>query len=125
METATFTIAQLINEVIRLANENPNYVYPAKIDEHRGRICSYLASEEQPACIFGKAIANLGVQLQDWHDGTGIVTVLRNLGVQFNGHQELWMKSVQNAQDGGVPWGTALKSANQNWPGVLDTSVIG
>lgn len=110
-EQIPFTFEQLRDEVIKLANERPDYIYPAQCDEHNKK-CFYIASGDVPACIFGEAMARLGFDVPEWCEGTNIATVLTNLGVSFTSLQETWMRTVQRGQDVGTPWGEAVADAN-------------
>jgi hypothetical protein len=73
-----------------------------------------------PSCIFGHAFVNLGVDpeiLEDgnFEDDTSISTVLEALGYEVDVYTDKrvsWMRLVQNRQDAGVPWGTAVSKAD-------------
>jgi hypothetical protein len=125
---ATFTVGDLINEVLVLANEMPDYVYLAPEDEDDEEFvegCSYLRSHDDATkgCIMGQAMRRLGVpdDVLLEHEGQTIVRVLETLGVVDGpmggdpstwGTGERWLFDVQQRQDTGEAWGAAVRHAS-------------
>ncbi len=121
-----FTISDLIKEVRRLANENPDFVYPEFKKPHNGRTCSYLKSEKSDVgCIFGQAILNIQPDLKeflihfDCEVDSGIKKCLQTLFPDIDltypstSREQLdWCEKVQDEQDRGSTWGEAIKIAN-------------
>ena len=110
----------LAGEIRRLAAENPDYVYVAEpsTKTYGNPTCYYTATDGHDACIFGKALANLGVPLEvlrkfddrlngpGTYLGVGITTVLAELGVPLIAG----FSQVQRFQDKGVAWKQAIKA---------------
>ena len=120
-EPADF-LAKLETELRRLAAENPTYVYrsdPAKT-RGAGDACFYVAGENHDACIYGQALANLGVpeEVLSRADrsgvgvggGIGIHTLLDRIGV--NCYDERFSR-VQGRQDGGHSWQSAVTALDE------------
>lgn len=111
-------IADLIAEVRRLAQDNPDFVYPTN-KRHEGPSCVYNPEEGiygRPACIFGQAFINLGSPVdEDPKLGAGsIECVCTKKGIQFNSFQGAWISAVQRNQDSGIAWGAALDKADKH-----------
>lgn len=114
-------LAKLETELRRLAAENPTYVYrsdPAKTWS-AGDACFYVAGENHDACIYGQALANLGVPEKvlsradrsgTFGGGIGICTLLDRIGV--NCYDERFSR-VQNRQDGGHSWQSAVTALDE------------
>lgn len=104
------TIEELIEEVYRLAKENPDFCYTSL------RRCYYIANNTHPSCIFGQALLNLGVSKEtlktaDEYQNTGkdIIGVLDMLNIEYNDNQRVWCKGIQRFQDNGFPWSYCIK----------------
>lgn len=103
------TADQIIAEVRRLAAERPDYVYEKPPGS---TFCLYRHEDGSPGCIFGQALDNLGVGLDEHTYGT-IGIVLFDLGVAKTDQQANWMTSVQHYQDNGRPWAEAVAKADE------------
>ncbi len=113
-----FSVDQLIDEVKRLAQENPDFVYqkfPGKVRPIAGN-CYYTksANDLNKGCIFGQAILNLQPDLKDFllevdnrTDSNGIGQVLKDLGFP----RLTWCIDVQSNQDHGYCWKKAVELA--------------
>lgn len=102
----------LINEVKRIAEQNPDFVY--KPD---GKDCLYTRSEnnEDCGCIFGQAILNLKPELkqilQNFDNSAAVprINVLLNeLEIKTTKKQAKWCCIVQSAQDNQLSWTQAI-----------------
>lgn len=92
----------LAKEALRLAEENPYFVY------NNAGNCVYVDDAGCGSCLFGQAMINLGVRPEELVDkdnnSTPIVGLLHMWGhdrVPFNG-----VGTAQRAQDVGQPWGS-------------------
>ena len=114
-----FALEDLRREVLALADERPDFVYPTQKEREgvgSGEFCSYtgarLKSPEGEACIYGQALTRLGVS-QDTLMGlsTNIVSLLSGkFGLDtYNIDYDDALIRVQKAQDGGVSWGKAVE----------------
>lgn len=114
----TITFAELKTEVLRLAAEYPDTVYPKVMEERSLRQCYYTKGECGPGvgCIFGQALTNLDSSLavrlaaMDADDmfNTGIGNVVWKLGISATNEEETWCDSVQAAQDNSRRWADAV-----------------
>ncbi len=116
----TITFEALKNEVLRLAAEHPDAVYPRK--SHvvgLARSCFYTRGEcgGGVGCIFGQALVSLDPSLHDTLkevdddplSAAGINWVLEKLGVSLSTDEKEWCCRVQGSQDIGACWGEAVK----------------
>lgn len=128
--TVTFTLGDVANEVRRLADESPTFVYRAgnKMDEYGDEYsggCSYLTGADGAGCIVGQALANLGVTTEFLTDveGEHALRVFHRLGLiesdsQFDSGQSveaLWVLEVQSNQDLQRAWGDAVLGADERF----------
>ncbi len=121
---ANFTLDQLIEEVKRLANQNPDFVYQSIKNTDDSRRCSYTESADDPnkGCIFGQAILNLQPELKCVLNGSGasIKKLLFELGIidadpftqGYNNPDIEWCGVVQLQQDSERSWADAVKYAD-------------
>ncbi|AMS01879.1 hypothetical protein SEA_SASSAY_75 [Mycobacterium phage Sassay] len=109
----TPTVTQLAEEVKRLAAE-----YPDKRAD-----CIYFR-DGQPCCIIGHALAKFGYTEEDawaggWNVGVDVSDLAFAYGViQAIGGGEEWdvmrtLGEVQDAQDSGKTWATAVKALSE------------
>lgn len=113
----TTTATNLIEEVLRLADEHPDAVYKSP----GGRtVCFYTLGEAagQSGCIFGQALRNTGVDLTGlraketvYSQVMGINHALEFLGIDLPDDNDLSevLNTTQDAQDRYEPWGEAVK----------------
>ena len=107
----TRTFKELENEVRKLAKENPDYVYP------RVRKCMYNPDKEQPGCIFGQALARLGISgLPEGNTISTLIEVRKVSITEFTDRDLAWARDVQIAQDSGKTWSLAIKRADNIGP---------
>ena len=113
----TLTLRDLANEVLRLADENPDAVYCPPNDSDA---CFYVHTtglgEAIPdtGCVFGRALQNLGVSTNDLrHRDLSIERLLVRLKefpkVRFIDDVPNEFADAQIEQDRGTPWGEAVK----------------
>lgn len=107
------TAEQIIAEVRRLAAERPDFVYvsPEFSDQ-----CLYMHGENEPGCIFGHALFNLGVDTSDTYGPIGEVLTMQ--GIAATVRQRDWMRDVQYRQDHRLTWGQAIRDADEARPNV-------
>lgn len=126
--TVTFTLGDVANEVRRLADEAPTFVYHVapEADESGEEFiggCSYLTGSEGKGCIVGQALVNLGVSTEFLAEAEGehALRVLHRLGLvesdsQFEAEQSveaLWVLEVQSNQDLHRAWADAVRLADE------------
>ncbi len=112
-----FTVRQLIQEVKRLANQNPDFVY-----QSCNNTCFYTRSENNNdcGCIFGQAILNLQPdlkeKLQEFDNSTSVPRIhilLKKLGMKLSLMQKSWCAAVQSSQDRKCSWSHAIQYAER------------
>lgn len=118
MKTYNFTYKELLDEVVRVGEDDPEFVYENNED---GSICSYLGqSTKNPTgqcCIVGQALQNLGVDRRDLLEVEGFgagSAVTKLLGETIYGgistNKELSIIGlIQGFQDAGNSWGRSVK----------------
>lgn len=105
-----FTIPDLIKEVRRLALAEP--------ETTKG--CYYFLHDE-PHCIMGQALTNLGVS-KDYimvcsNQGKARITAtLLKMGATVLIDEEFWLNQMQLEQDKGTPWKYALVRTDNSHP---------
>ena len=118
---SNITADQVLDQIKTIAAENPDHVYeaPADLATDLGR-CLYVHYDE-PGCIVGKALFDLGVSLGDLTTfgddarlggGAPAESLLKELGIigcldSASGR----IQSIQSRQDRGIPWGEAVEGA--------------
>ncbi len=111
---ANFTIEQLIDEVRKLANEKPDFVYEPVIG--CAPACSYVSSanSETEGCIFGQAILRLQPELRQTIDCENIIScLLQDLKVNISNKQLVeWCVIVQGFQDNQIIWKDCVSGAD-------------
>jgi hypothetical protein len=120
------TTEQVVNEIRRLAAEQPDFVYVNPVDPENTD-CLYVHNwgneDGLPVvggCIAGQALMNLGVPASTLHDVefTSVSGILPRVGVKVDIVSDrnllTWMDDVQSKQDIKNPWGLAVKAADQN-----------
>jgi hypothetical protein len=109
------TFDRLALEVIRLAEERPDYIYPA----NGVGGCTYVDESEErgyasPPCLWGQAMLNLGVSHAALFGESGFIReALPRVGIDATPAQLNWAMKVQGQQDSRRPWGEALASAGK------------
>lgn len=127
---------ELAKAARRIASERPEHVYRSESydeihDENNG--CHYTEKSGELGCIFGHAMAALGKPLpaartEDSNDISGMTGTYissvdwhRAFGLDYNYEEGLtpvvaWMRDVQRHQDDMVPWGEAVRRADEDVP---------
>ena len=114
MTSTPFTHEQLVHEVRKLADERPNFIYsPPEGDSY----CQYWHdATDTPGCIFGHALANLGVDVSSIKRSASIdVTLVEILGDDYNKIPDYvgnWFMKVQEYQDEDYPWRYAVDTSD-------------
>ena len=98
-----------------VAEKGREFVYkrPSSADDPGPASCLYNPTDQYPhACLFGTALARLGVEVPSRFEGEGIDTVLTELfGWEFTPENDQVLQAAsraQSLQDSGHPWGAAL-----------------
>ncbi|OQW34539.1 MAG: hypothetical protein A4E20_10995 [Nitrospira sp. SG-bin2] len=108
---------RLIERVRHHAVENPDFVYqPAnEDDEYLPGVCSYIR-DGKPSCLVGHALWDCGVIDDTLGEDLNTWTDIRSLDLRMNlavdAEEIQWLSDVQDAQDIKIPWGTAVKRAD-------------
>jgi hypothetical protein len=116
---------KLIQAVREIAAEWPDVVYPANLDSS-GPACYYTTEDGCPDCIIGHAMARIGQALPAQQRSGMNECRLLNYSVRetvwsgvLNTTREnlLWLATVQNYQDSGYTWATAVSRADNELEG--------
>lgn len=117
------TATQVIEEVRRLAEEQPDFVYSDQevvVEE-----CSYfgcaIGNTAGQACIVGQALANLNVDMSDMKrkEDTGYGMAIAEalewgvVDILYKGREAKWLGDVQYHQDFSKPWAKAVALADK------------
>ena len=117
------TATQVIEEVRRLAEEQPDFVY----GHQEGAVgeCSYfgcaLKDTSGQACIVGQALANLNVDMSDLKrkEDRGIGMAIAEafewevVDIPYTEEEVRWLGDVQYHQDNKEPWAQAVALADK------------
>lgn len=117
------TATEVIEEVRRLAAEQPDFVYSNQ--GGAGGECSYfgctVGDSSGQACIVGQALANLNVDMSDlkhWEDkgyGMGIAEALEKkvVAIPYTEREARWLDNVQYPQDFADSWTVAVEEVDK------------
>lgn len=123
----TITVNRVIEEVRKIANERPDFVYadqPLSTPTLQSNSCSYISASygipEGEGCIVGQALQKLGISedaLQE-HEGYIASGVLIRLDIHDQEESEHtpeleWLDTVQSEQDTKKSWGEAIRVADE------------
>lgn len=134
--TADFTLDDVANKVLEVADERPDFIYTSQVDGAEDILgCSYLhgptalirdpetedwitAPLGEQRCIVGEALHRLGVPdefLVKHEDMTALSLILRLVpddGSDSDRYLKLCeaINAAQSRQDEGTPWGEAVAS---------------
>src|SRR5690606_1231334 len=111
-------IKDVVKEVRRLAEEQPDHVYSAPEGEE---ICSYVTGKDGKGCIVGQALSRLGVPESALRgiEGEGayaLPELIPYLAGREDKRSRRWLTLIQSRQDGGRTWWQAVTEADQDWP---------
>ena len=122
MTEKTVTTKDLIDEVRKVAEAEPDFVYNVGGKDSK---CSYfgrdLGDTSGNPCIVGKSLKNLEVdteilrarESEGTSDRIGIALFRGYIPVASSESRErAWLDHVQNSQDCGVSWSVSVKSAD-------------
>lgn len=119
------TSKELIEEVRKIAKENPDFVYAKQEGRTTDDNCSYfgraIGDETGTPCIVGQALKNLEVdtstlkKYEEHNAGMAIGDVLEReiLDVKYNNTELNWLNRVQFSQDIMGGWGEAVEYADK------------
>lgn len=109
----------LIAEVRRVAEADPEYVYFHDDPTQKQFGCSYNAdssgNRSGRPCLIGQALRNLGIIVEEEHETETIRYLLNEceIDVVVSDPEDVrWLDLVQTAQDGGNTWGSAVAYAS-------------
>lgn len=117
--TYNFSIKDILNEVIRLSEEDPDFVYTTQPGREDTLSCGYAGREagttEGRSCIVGQALQNLGVpkdelvKMIDYADET--ITTHLNIHAKDSYDWDYLNKltDIQLNQDKGLSWGDSVR----------------
>lgn len=115
------TYEDVLTEVIKVGEAEPDFVYTDQPDVNYGGACHYLygnAEGEGRGCIVGQALLNLGIpkeRIESFREDYADVFLPNVLGIDSPGEgseEYTTLKTIthiQFAQDDGKPWGEAVK----------------
>lgn len=115
-----FTARNVLNEVLKLGRNRPDFVYldqPDTVRDDAGFAgCSYVGAPGQrgrqvgEGCIVGQALQNLGVSVVALAlmEGHGAGYVVKSLAYECDEPSLDRLRRIQANQDGGMPWGRAV-----------------
>lgn len=117
-------IKTLIAKAREIAEAHPDHVYEPPGLCLSGPSCLYVHSGNQPGCIFGRALLELGISVeqlrafQERPSDTTITTLIRTTwgDGQPSDLELLWCQRVQIAQDVAKSWGNAVAEADKLFP---------
>lgn len=117
-----FTVQDVVREVRRIAEEEPDFVYTIQPENATSGSCYYASADGQGngrGCIVGQALGRLGVSMEalgdlDKGEEASVIRVLPDiLPVYASDEGALnWLSDVQHQQDIGYQWGAAVRSAD-------------
>lgn len=120
------TWGMLEPEIRRLVAANPYFIYPEMTDGHGvAQSCFYTSTHPDNiggvACIFGQALANLGVPVNDLEscEHVPIEAILSHPSLLLFDRRH-WCQELQQGQDAGLTWGRALWFADDAFPVTAD-----
>lgn len=121
VDRTPITFSQLEQKVRQLAAENPDFVYPLGQGVSSIFRCVYNATQDKPACIFGRAFAELGHPVPKSEEGTDIGSVAVDMLADGEnlldfGQRRYWLMTVQQRQDEGKTWEWAVAEADRVCP---------
>lgn len=114
------TAQQVLDEVIRLGTEHPDVVYEKSGLDQVG-FCSYIGPATGPGegCIIGQALQNLGWSIKELERiennerysraGAAIGHIAARVFKSPDRNVIDRLGVIQGNQDGGAPWGEAIK----------------
>lgn len=108
-------IKEVISEIRKIADLNPETVYSRDIFDQGDDFCRYVV-DGQGSCIVGRALVNLGIIPQRLHEFEGLKAqdVLVRIGVDLDhSDQTEWVNRVQFHQDANAPWRIAVEKADR------------
>lgn len=94
-------------DLLRLVvnKKGEDYIYRPE-----GLGCRNFDAYGRPGCIFGHAYAELGLDAGRVGTTSTVTSVLRDLGTELGTDEIYLLQRVQEYQDGGKPWGVAIKA---------------
>lgn len=110
----------------QIAKKGADYIYTApETDDYLPGQCLYMHGDE-PGCIMGHILMDLGFELNSGHEGMGIDTLLVDLArdhdLRVTDRAAILLSWVQWGQDNGESWGEARAEAvNSIAPDASDT----
>lgn len=119
------TATQVIEEVRRLASEQPDFVYSKQEGANPNEDCSYfgcqLGNTTGQACIVGQALASLNVDMSGLKRrevegiGMAIGSALDEgvVDIPYTEEEQAWLGNVQYHQDRGESWAQAVAMADK------------
>lgn len=119
------TSKELIEEVRKIAKENPDFVYAKQVGRTTDDNCSYfgraIGDGLGTPCIVGQALKNLELDISalEIHEvqglgiAIGVVLERELLGIAYTETDRRWLDRVQFSQDLMGSWGEAVEYADK------------
>lgn len=121
-----FTIEDVLNEVIRLSEEDPDFVYTTQPGRGDSTPCGYTGMYPGTcygrSCIVGQALQNLGVPKDDLIDlsdcASEVLTDYLNIHAKYHDDADrlIYLNNIQSNQDQGMPWGESVTEVIKTKP---------
>lgn len=112
------TYKQVEAEMVKLVKAQPDFNYRNFRMKQLGQVvdrvaCAYIDEDGDPSCLWGRALVNAGISIEDIEPGEGdaIEFVLDMLKIEVNEDERSFAGHVQLNQDGGLDWDSALDNA--------------
>lgn len=111
-------IKDIIAEIRKIADKNPDTVYSRDIFDSGSGACRYIV-DGKGSCIVGRALIKLGADTDIIIKNEGLKAddIILGLGVEIDStDQTEWINRVQFYQDVDVSWGNAVIKADKLHP---------
>lgn len=111
------TYERALQALQRVVKGREDYVYPdslkQQVPDRTVPVCMYFLDDQEPGCIIGAALADLGYTREDLspYEGKSARQVLAGLGIDYDAKAARLFEVAQGEQDSGRAWGGALAFA--------------
>lgn len=110
-----FTTKDVLNEVIRLSQEDPDFVYTTQHGRGSNYPCGYAGmapgTTKGRSCIIGQALQNLGVPADKLSHLYHMASKVMKDVLHIEGSADVFalLDKVQLYQDAGLSWGESVR----------------
>lgn len=111
------TYKQVEAEMLKIVKAQPNFNYREfRMKQWGGfsrALCAYIDEDGEGSCIWGQSLVNAGVPIEDIkkHEGEAISHVFELLGIDAGEEEARFAEFVQQYQDSGMDFDSALENA--------------